>query len=207
MGRAENWAVGVAVNNVLVRALDIGTLDRRILRAIDHHRQGWLDDVTKALTYVGTTPWTLALCALAALLVFIWLRAFRPGVAAVVALVLANQAAHVLKAVYDRPRPPTAQALVHVGGASFPSTHAAMTSAVAVALYLAVSWRSRRAARLAAAALTAVVAFIGFCLVYVGSHWVSDVIAGWALGSVIGAAVGLAIRRLWRRADPAPSSR
>jgi undecaprenyl-diphosphatase len=185
-------------NNVPVHHLGVGSLDRRILRDIALHRVGWLDDLTKAVMYVGTTIWTLAVCALVVAVVVVRLRAYRPAIAALVALVLGNLAADAGKLVFDRPRPPTAQALLEVGGASFPSTHASMTAAVAVALVLTVRWSSGRAARLAGALLLLAVAFVGFCMVYLGAHWFSDVIAGWVLGSAIGAAVALAARRIAR---------
>jgi undecaprenyl-diphosphatase len=185
------------VKNVGVHGTGAGTLDDRILRFVDLHRFGWLDDLTKVVMYVGTTAWTLGLCALVVLVVVVWRRAYRPAAAAAAALVIANLAANALKEVFDRPRPPSDQALVVVGGPSFPSTHAAMTSAVAVALLVATAWSSPRVARLVAWALAAAVAFVGFCLVYLGAHWFFDVVAGWMLGSAIGLVVGRVVRRRW----------
>ncbi|MHB1132506.1 MAG: phosphatase PAP2 family protein [Chloroflexota bacterium] len=68
---------------------------------------------------------------------------------------------------------------VHLGGA-FPSGHALRTAffLVFVAVLL---WRRRQ--RPAALALLALALFIGYTRVYVGDHWLSDVVAGLTLGA------------------------
>lgn len=180
-----------------VHGTGLGFVDRRVLTEIDQHRVGWVDELTKKVMYVGITPWTLALCGVLALVVVLWLRAYRPALAALAALVIASLAADALKEVFDRPRPPSAQALLLVGGPSFPSTHAATTSAVAAALLVATAWPSTRVLRLATLVLTVAVVFIGLCMVYLGAHWLTDVLAGWLLGSCVGGAVAWAARRLW----------
>jgi undecaprenyl-diphosphatase len=56
--------------------------------------------------------------------------------------------------------------------------------------------------------LLTLVAFVGACMVYVGAHWVTDVLAGWALGGVIGAVVGWIARPDRRRVlGPVKSAR
>nr|WP_231873346.1 phosphatase PAP2 family protein [Kitasatospora setae] len=67
------------------------------------------------------------------------------------------------------------------GGSIFPSGHTANAVVTwGVLAYLAVRWRRTGAAL---AALTA--ASIGLTTVYLGTHWISDVFAGWAAGALV----------------------
>ena len=69
-----------------------------------------------------------------------------------------------------------------------PSTDAALTSAAAAVLVLGLTWLHPRRRRLVGAVLAAGVIAVGLCLIYLGAHWPTDVLAGWALGIAAGAA-------------------
>jgi membrane-associated phospholipid phosphatase len=177
--------------------------DHRILQGIDTHRTGWADGATRLVMYVGTTPWTLVVGGLVALALVVRLRAYREAVAGIAALVVAVAASEILKAVFDRARPPSIQALVYVDGHSFPSTQASATAALTAAVLLARTWSSRQAARRVATVLVALDVVVGVCMVYLGAHWTSDVLAGWVLGAIIGVAFG----RFARRSTTTPTPR
>ena len=84
-----------------------------------------------------------------------------------------------------------------------PSTDAALTSAGAAALYVGLTWLHPRRQRLVGAVLAAGVAAIGLCLIYLGVHWPTDVLAGWALGVAVGCgAAAVTIPRGWRQLRP-----
>jgi undecaprenyl-diphosphatase len=92
----------------------------------------------------------------------------------------------LLKGIFQRPRPHFAHPLVVETSYSFPSGHA-MESFVAYGMlaYLAVLWLRRwetRVAVICGAAL--LVVLIGFSRMYLGVHYFSDVIAGYAAGGV-----------------------
>jgi membrane protein DedA with SNARE-associated domain/membrane-associated phospholipid phosphatase len=92
----------------------------------------------------------------------------------------------LLKGLFQRPRPHFAHPLVVETSYSFPSGHA-MESFVAYGMlaYFAVlalrSWEARVAVVCGAALL---VVLIGFSRMYLGVHYFSDVIAGYAAGGV-----------------------
>ncbi len=104
----------------------------------------------------------------------------------------------VLKDVFDRARPPLADAGIDPIGivpasASFPSGHAATAFAAAVAIGL-VHPRLRRP-------LLAMAAVVALSRVYLGVHYLFDVVAG----TLIGIGIGYAAARAVRAVAPAPT--
>jgi membrane-associated phospholipid phosphatase len=111
--------------------------------------------------------------------------------AAVGASTLASLAVVGLKDYFERSRPPVADpSLDPIGvipeSASFPSGHAATAFAAAVAVGLLYP-RLRKP-------LLALAALIAISRVYLGVHFVTDVVVGSALGAAIGFASGWAVR-------------
>ena len=106
-----------------------------------------------------------------------------------------------LKGLVQRPRPCVTLADVHqllgCGGAfSFPSNHAANTAAAAAffqVLYPRSGWIS-----------WPLVLAIGVSRVFIGAHYLTDVIGGWVVGGAIGAGVAWLLCR-WSRFRPARS--
>ncbi|RLQ87235.1 phosphatase PAP2 family protein [Notoacmeibacter ruber] len=90
-----------------------------------------------------------------------------------------------LKIFYSRPRPDLVAQLDVIHTKSFPSGHATITTCVvltlAVMLIRLTESRPGRAYIFAMAVLYALL--IGATRVYLGVHWPSDVLAGWAIGT------------------------
>ena len=144
----------------------------------------WLLRVATDLTALGgVTVLTLLVLACAVFLllekrrVAAWLVLF----ASIGATVLGT----VLKALVDRPRPDVVEHLVSVTSASFPSGHA-LGSMVAfgMAAYLVVLGLPSATPRRFGIALCALlIALIGFSRIYLGVHYFTDVLGGFALGA------------------------
>jgi membrane protein DedA with SNARE-associated domain/membrane-associated phospholipid phosphatase len=147
----------------------------------DSIEAGWLTDVAKVVTALGSAGVVLPLVAI--------------GVAALAAagrwaevwVLLVGTAivfvgVHEFKDAIDRPRP--AGGLVETSGSSFPSAHAAYSTfylwaALTLVLRLRPGMARGTGVVMAGVAITAL---IGLSRVYLHVHYLSDVSAGWALG-------------------------
>jgi undecaprenyl-diphosphatase len=152
--------------------------DREFLDLSEELRSSLVTDIAKVVTDLGTFP----ACAAVVVGTSIVLVA-RGRVAEVVALVGGFALIYVIvqttKAGIDRPRPEAP--LVDTSGSSFPSGHAAYSTAwVAAALVF-----MRRLHLVGAALVTGAVALavaIGLSRIYLHAHLWSDVAGGWGLG-------------------------
>ena len=105
-----------------------------------------------------------------------------------------------LKAAFERPRPDLGLHRTVVYTASFPSGHALMSAVTYLtlgALLARVTPRGRMKAYLMSWA-AATTLLIGVSRVYLGVHWPTDVLAGWALGASWALCCWLAARGLQR---------
>lgn len=144
----------------------------------------WLHEAAADLTSLGGIS-VLGLFAVIAL-GFLLIQRKRLS-AALLVLGLAGGVAlsEGLKALFERQRPPAAFQAVETLNASFPSGHALLSTVfyltLGVMLTRAVPRRRLKAFVLGAAMTVA--GLVGATRVYLGAHWLSDVIAGWCAGA------------------------
>jgi undecaprenyl-diphosphatase len=158
------------------------SLDDAVAQWFADHRIGVLDDVTLWLADLSEMLGVLALAAVVWVCFAVWFGAWRPLLQVVLVVAAVSVLTVWMKPVFDRPRPPVDIALTQVAGSAMPSSQALITSAIVVGVVMADWWGSARLRRAALIAGGAACLLIGAAMVYMGVHWLTDVLVGWALG-------------------------
>lgn len=171
----------------------------------------WLKQVARDVTALG--GWFIGLAVTVFAIGWLLLTGERRLALYVGVSVIGGSAlSQLLKDLYDRPRPDLVPHLVEVSTKSFPSGHAMGSTVVwlTVAALMARSHTRKRVRSYVIGYAIAIVAAVGLTRIYLGVHWPSDVISGWAAGVswALGCwlIVSLIERRLARGRAQAPES-
>ncbi|MGW7450773.1 phosphatase PAP2 family protein [Streptomyces sp. NPDC054787] len=203
--------IGCAVLGTVLTVLVVGwrpllSYDEQVARDLHAHAVAHrgLTHAMRVLTDWVWDPWTMrALAALACVL--LWRRGDRERALRVaVATIAATVVQQGLKALVGRERPVWSDPVDSAHYAAYPSGHA-LTATVVCGLLL---WLLPRPAPTWAPVAWTVAAVsvlgVGFTRVYLGVHWLSDVVAGWLLGVTL---VALATSGSVRRRGSCPAGR
>ena len=164
--------------------------DREVQATMFALRNPLADRLMAALAAIGSAP-ALGAGSAAVLAWLAWRKRWMAAAHWLVAIAVGLLITVGLGALVDMPRPPTAPA-----GFGFPSIAVTMTTVVfgffAVLVAREFPGRQRVWPYLVAGVATALVAF---ARLYLGAHWLSDVVAGMLLGVVWVLVLGIAYRR------------
>ncbi|MCW8085142.1 phosphatase PAP2 family protein [Sabulicella glaciei] len=186
---------------------DTHSLDHALLLALrseadptDPWGPGWFEEMMRDFTALGGTG--VLLLVTATVFGFLLLTGRRQA-AMLVLLSIASGVvvSHGLKWGFGRPRPDLVPHGQSVYSQSFPSGHAMLSAIVYLTLGALLSRvQERRRAKVYPLVVAALlVLLIGFSRVYLGVHWPSDVLAGWAVGAGWAALCWLILLTLQRR--------
>ena len=160
------------------------TVDPWLANAVAAHRIGWLAMVFSVLTWLGSSVFLVPLGIVVAGWLWQTHRTLRPAVNLALAIGGAAALYDVIKPLVGRMRPPAA---LQYGGPdtdfAFPSGHATQSASFYAMLVVVLAtwmWPYRRVL-LSLAAVT-MVAIVAAARIYLGVHWLTDVLAGLALG-------------------------
>jgi len=144
----------------------------------------WLEQLARDLTALGS-PGVLTLLVCVACLFLLLSRKWRTFLLVLGATASGGIATRLLKLTFDRPRPELIPHDIYISTASFPSGHAMGATFVYLTLgALLAQLVPERKLKLYVLSVAATLAgLVGLSRVYLGVHWPSDVIAGWAAGA------------------------
>jgi membrane-associated phospholipid phosphatase len=178
------WSLAVVTFSV-VHHLGLARADPRVLAFVTGHRAPWLTSLAKVLTWLGSTVVLWPVAILAGLGLWRWRRRWLPAALPALALAGAWAGSLLIKGLVGRPRPPVADRLTVVHSSSYPSEHAAQALATWGMLALVLmAGRSPRARELLAAGAALIAFVVGLTRLYLGAHWMTDVLGGWSLAGV-----------------------
>jgi undecaprenyl-diphosphatase len=175
------WAF-VAIADAMAEAGKLARTDLRSAAWLDHHNTEWGESFFVGVSWLGSEMLVVLFVIVAIILVRnrAWLRLSLLSIASIGVWPLNA----LLKIAFHRTRPSFASEFVTDGSFSFPSGHAMESIVIYGVLAVLIIERhpSRRA--LVWLAWLGLAALIGFSRLYLGVHYISDVLAGFAAGFV-----------------------
>jgi undecaprenyl-diphosphatase len=201
-------AVGIFVVVAQATTLhpDTGALavDRWAFDLVDDIRTGWLTDLAKGVTSLGTSTAMIAIAVVGGGVLALRRRWAELAVL-IIGLIAVTAATDEIKVAVDRMRPP--DELVTTSGSAYPSGHASHAIVYAYIGFLVAFGGTlpitRRSAAITGGIVVAVL--VGISRVYLHAHYASDVFGGWALGVTIFAllsAIALVVTHVRRSEAP-----
>lgn len=161
-------------------------IDRTVELAVHGIDTPFLDVVMRAFTFMGSAFAVLPL----ALAVVVWAvrrKETRAALAFVVVVVMTEALNVMLKHTFERPRPTLFQEIETLHSYSFPSGHAMAAFAIygMMGVVVARLLSSKALRRALVVVLPLFILMIGISRIYLGVHWPSDVLAGFAAGAFL----------------------
>lgn len=152
--------------------------DMQLMRFVHQFTHPVFDQAATTLSYLGGMP--AAIVLMLVLVGYSYIKKTKNILFILISMIGATSISWLLKVLVDRTRPMLWPRLVQDYGASFPSGHSVYAAAFA-SIFIVLYWRTKWRFAVSGIALAWMLG-MGISRVYLGVHYPSDVLAGWALG-------------------------
>ena len=177
---------GVILFSWIARHTQFFPGDRSITRAIQKNKNPWLRRLMIGISEPGFARVSVPLTA--GIAGVFWALRFRLEAIFLIVSTTSNLLNALIKRVIKRPRPTKELVAVArvINEPSFPSGHVMhyMNLFGMLTYFLATNWRSGRLRNGLLTICVSLIALVGPSRVYLGAHWPSDVMAGYAYGGL-----------------------
>lgn len=176
----------------------LAAVDVPVLEWFSQHRAPGVTEALVVLSIIGSTTVLTPLLALFIGMLCWHRKTFWPLVVLLATAACSVLTTVLLKNALERPRPPYEHAIPpYETSGSFPSGHTLnSTTLCLVLIYLVLRWATATWVRRVLVIVAILYPLLmAFSRVYMGAHWVTDVVAGWLIGAAW-AAVIISVDRL-----------
>ena len=181
------WCI-CAICIIIFIALMIGVIKYQVFSfdtlvlniVINNIRREWLTTIIKIITFFGEAKLLIPLGGIGALIGFFVLQDRERSFCYISNLIVVGGMNWIIKHIIQRPRPDIDLRLIEENGFSFPSGHAMVTTAFygMIIFYVWNNVKNRLLRNIICILLAVLIVLIAFSRVYLGVHYLSDVIAG-----------------------------
>lgn len=183
LNRYIPWAAVLMLLLSVGFLVDFHAIDRVVLFTLDEpggvrDGAGLLYSMAWMLTALGSPRFIAPMSAILVSVLLVrkeWASAFF----AFVALAGGAALAYVTKALFGIAKPHHLPGSNEMAATSFPSGHAVLSLLLALTIFLLWKRRSSRVQRQMLTILLVLVFMVGVSRVFLGTHWPSDILAGW----------------------------
>lgn len=179
------WLTGaLIVISVVVRIRATLPMDRAVTRYLQKLEKPGLTGAAKFFTFLGNSSTIIGLAIVSIILGYVW-KEPRPAWFLLGSL-MALPINAILKKIMSRERPGENDARIHPGprwGHSYPSGHSMGSAAFFSFLGAMVYMYGGQPALAGSLAILPIL--VGLSRIYLGAHWLSDVVGGWAGGLIV----------------------
>lgn len=181
------WLISLGIRS----KTGVSSVDQSVWQFFVDHESIRVHSIARFITSFGVLGVLLPVAVVVGVLVGVRSRSVFAAIAPWLSVVVCGQIVSVLKKSTDIVRPPVEFQVAQIRNPSFPSGHAANTTALIVSVVLVV-WCvaevSRRTKLWVSIGGAVIVTAMGLTRLVLNVHWLSDVLAGWCVGAAVGLA-------------------